>query len=132
VTRLALVALCVLVPLLSLGCTDEATPEERDYLAAFCGALDGFSDRLAAADTETAIAAAIEGLFDDLDSLAAPTSLQGFHESFVAYVGAVAASPERLVNEPVPTPPADVRDRLKTVEREIDACDRASPFETAP
>ncbi len=109
------------------SCAYSANDADRAYLRAFCLAVDGFSDSLAAGDPGAALAEFAE----ELEAIDPSQRLEGFHRDFVAFVREALAAPARPVRGQPPHPDAETRAALASIENEIAECWNAAYFEAA-
>lgn len=121
-------ALVLSAAALLAACAYSASDADRDYLRAFCEAVDRFSDSLASSDPDTAL----DEFEAALETIDPSPRMAEFHVDFLAFVRDALADPAELAAGQVPSPDPETRAALASIETEIDECWRADYFEPAP
>ena len=120
---LAAGALAGLLALLAAACGGDPAPVEDDaYLAIICANLDAFSDAIHVETEEARIAAVIEEFIGELEGVAPPADLRGFHDAFIDYLREALDDPTSLLVLAPPLPSEEARERLAARERFVEAC----------
>lgn len=107
------------------ACGYAADDADRDYLKAFCGAIDDFSDALVTGEVTTAL----DSLGAELRAIDPPASLDEFHSAFIEYVREVSSDSASLATSKAPKPGTEVRVALTAFESDIDECWDPSYFD---